>query len=87
MSHLTFQLLRWAFLPVLYWIGFAATKTFSLGRAVVMPFSDYGEEEYAWYEFTVRESGIRYWLAETMVLIGGVTFLLVLAAAFWWRLS
>lgn len=80
MQHLAFELLlRRIGYPVLYWIGFAATKAVSRGNAIIQPYSELGaEEDAAWWEFRLRRWGYKEWRPESMVIIGtGVVFLVV----------
>jgi len=81
MNHLAYHLvLRLAVYPVLYWIGYAAVKGLTLGRAIIMPYSYSAsgpEEDAAWWEFRIRRWGFTEWRPESMTIIGGVLVLLL----------
>ena len=79
MSHLlNHLLLRLALYPVFYWIGFAVVKGLTLGKAVILPYEELGQDEdAAWWEFRIRRWGFRYWRPESMIIIGGLSLLMV----------
>lgn len=81
MSHLVAHgLIRFAVYPAFYWIGFAAIKSLSLGRAIIIPYSEFGaEEDAAWWEFRIRRWGFKEWRPESMIIIGGCLVLLLVS--------
>ena len=80
LSHI---LLKLAVYPAFYWIGFAVVKGLSLGKAIIMPYSELGmEEDAAWWEFRIRRWGFAEWRPESMIIIGGFSLLLVVISSY-----
>jgi hypothetical protein len=82
MSHLAYHLLiRLAVYPAFYWIGFALVKGLTLGSAIIMPYSDLGDEEdAAWWEFRIRRWGYKEWRPESMIIFGGCAVLFAVSS-------
>ena len=56
--------------PILYCIGFAIVKGLSLGRARILPFSEFGKDGgVICSELRVYRQGSMFWSAESMVLM------------------
>ncbi len=55
MDHLiTHILMRWVLSPIFYWLGFAMLKVLSAGKARILPYDDFhDDDDLAWYEFRV----------------------------------
>jgi len=87
MNHLVSHvLIRLAVYPAFYWIGFVAVKSLTLGRAIIMPYSELGaEEEAAWWEFRIRRWGFTEWRPESMIIIGGCFVLLLVSGYYMCR--
>ena len=63
--------------PVFYAVGFGVVKLFSLGRANILPLTDRGYEKgMRWHQFFVRRAGVRFWIPESVILVGGCFALL-----------
>lgn len=80
MDHsLSHALIRTILYPAFYWVGFATVKSLTFGRAIIIPYSELGQEEgAAWWEFRIRRWGYKEWRAESMIIFGGLlVFLLV----------
>ena len=53
----------------------------SLGKAIIMPYSELGEEEdAARWEFRIRRWGFKEWRPESMIIIGGCFVLLLVGS-------
>jgi hypothetical protein len=86
MSHLAHHLLiRLAVYPAFYWIGFAVVKGLTLGGAIIMPYSELGEEDAAWWEFRLRRWGYTEWRPESMIIFGGLSVLLLVSGYYVFR--
>ena len=87
MSHLFSDVLvRLVAYPAFYWVGFAAVKALTLGRAIIMPYSELGAEDHAgWWEFRIRRWGFTEWRPESMIIIGGLLVLLLVTGYFVFR--
>ncbi len=76
MGEILFKVLGF---PIFYWIGFAIVKGLSLGRAKILPFSDFGKDgELVCSELRVYRQGSMFWSPESMVLIAGSAVLLAM---------
>ncbi len=46
--------MRWVLSPIFYWLGFAMLKVLSAGKARILPYDDFhDDDDLAWYEFRV----------------------------------
>ena len=87
MDHLVSRILiKLAVYPAFYWIGFAVVKGLSLGKAIIMPYSELGmEEDAAWWEFRIRRWGFTEWRTESIIIIGGFSVLLFVTGYYVFR--
>ncbi len=79
MHHLLYHfVVRLVVYPAFYWVGFAVTKGATFGNAIIMPYSELGEQEdAAWWEFRLRRWGYTEWRPESMIIFGGFAVLVV----------